>query len=126
MLVEYKLITCLPKAFPFITSFSFSSRSTFSCAHWFLPPVICLCLLRYLNILVSSTDQHPCLVYQQYLQKKSSLFQTFLTLAIAFIKCLNCYHMRNNARYNGNINSTSIISFLISTLVILFTILFMF
>ena len=35
------------------------------------------------------------------------------TSAITFIKCRNCYHMKNNTRYKGNINNTSVIIFLI-------------
>ena len=33
------------------------------------------------------------------------------TSAIIFIKCRNRYHMKNNIRYKGNINNTSVIIF---------------
>ena len=33
--------------------------------------------------------------------------------AIIFIKCRNPHHMKNNIRYKGNINNTSVIIFLI-------------
>ena len=35
----------------------------------------------------------------------------FLVLAIAFIKCLNRNHMRNNIKYKGNINNNIVIFF---------------
>ena len=48
--------------------------------------------------------------------KKSSSFNIFSTSAIIFIRCLNRHHMRNNIRYKGNSNNTSVIIFLIDTL----------
>ena len=47
--------------------------------------------------------------------KKSLWFNIFSTSAIIFIRCLNRHQMRNNIRYKGNINSTSVIIFLIDT-----------
>ena len=37
---------------------------------------------------------------------------------IIFIGCRNHHHMKNNIRYKGNINNTSVIIFLIDTLVL--------
>ena len=48
--------------------------------------------------------------------KKSLWFNIFSTSAIIFIRCLNRHQMRNDIRYKGNINSTSVIIFLIDTL----------
>ena len=48
--------------------------------------------------------------------KKSSSFNMFSTSTIAFIRCLNRHEMRNNIRYKGNINNTSVIIFLIGAL----------
>ena len=43
---------------------------------------------------------------------KSSLsFNMSPTAAIIFIKCRNRHHMKNNIRYKGNINNTSVIIF---------------
>ena len=39
-------------------------------------------------------------------------FNMFSTSAMIFIKCWNQYHMKNNTRYKGNINITSVIIFL--------------
>ena len=43
--------------------------------------------------------------------KKPRPFNTFSTSAIAFITCWNCHHMKNNTRYKGIINNTSVIIF---------------
>ena len=45
--------------------------------------------------------------------KYSSLLSMSPTSAIIFIKCRNRQHMKNNINYKGNINSTSVIIFLI-------------
>ena len=44
--------------------------------------------------------------------KKSSLFNIFSTLAIAFDTCRNRHHMKNNIRYSGNTNNTFVMIFL--------------
>ena len=41
--------------------------------------------------------------------KKSSSFNMFSTSPIIFIKCRNRDHMKNNIRYKGNTNNTSVI-----------------
>ena len=43
--------------------------------------------------------------------KKSSSFNMFSTSPIIFIKCRNRDHMKNNIRYKGNTNNTSVIIF---------------
>ena len=50
------------------------------------------------------------------ISKKSSSFNMFSSSAIAFITCLNRHQIRNNVRYKGNINNTSVIIFLIGAL----------
>ena len=57
--------------------------------------------------------------------KNSSSFNIFSTSGITFIKCRNCHQMKNNIRYNGNINNTSVIIFLNRHLRHFFTFLFM-
>ena len=126
--VEYKLMTCLPKAFPVFSPFSFSSGclysiyvllivsslalSSFSCVH-LLPNKYGLPLLmtrhkhsRFLCCSMSSFGVSKVSL------KKSPSFNMFSTSAIAFITCQNNHHMRNNIRYKGNISNTSVIIFL--------------
>ena len=43
--------------------------------------------------------------------KNSLSFNMSPTSAIIFIKCRNRHHMKNNIRYKGNINNTSVIIF---------------
>ena len=43
--------------------------------------------------------------------RNSLSFNMSPTSAIIFIKCRNRYHMKNNIRYKGNINNTSVIIF---------------
>ena len=45
--------------------------------------------------------------------RNSLLFNMSPTSAIIFIKCRNRHHMKNNIRYKGDINNTSVIIFLI-------------
>ena len=45
-------------------------------------------------------------------RRKSSSFNIFSTSVIAFIKCRNRHHMKNNMRYKGSIIKASIIMFL--------------
>ena len=47
--------------------------------------------------------------------KNSLSFNMSSASAITFIKCQNRYHMKNNIRYKGNINNTSLIFFLIAS-----------
>ena len=97
ILVEYRLITCLPRAFPVFSPFSLSSRclysvyvslrlSSFTLSTLSYPNVFyCqgpfLCLLHPLNILVFKVVQCPLLVYQQYLQKTHYRLLYFLNLS---------------------------------------------
>ena len=50
--------------------------------------------------------------------KKSSSFNIFSTSLIIFITCRNRNHMRNNIRYKGSVNNTSVIILLIASPVI--------
>ena len=136
MSVEYRLITCLPKVFPVFSHFSFSSHcllsayvlfivpslglSTFSCVYCFLPPrtlPLLTALFKNSRFLYWST---PSFSVSTVSAKNSSSFNMFSTSVIAFIKSLNCHHMKNNVRYKGNTNNTSVIILLISTLVIFY------
>ena len=119
-------MTCLPKAFPVFSPFSpFSvyvllivlslALSTYSCVH-LLPNKYALPLLmtlfKHSRFLCCSM---PSFSVSTVSRKNSSSFNIFSTSAIIFIRCLNRHQMRNNIRYKGNINSTSVIIFLIDT-----------
>ena len=131
MPVEYKLITCFLKAFPVFSSFSFSSccfysvyllfmasslsLSTLSCVH--LCPNKCA-LPMLMTLFKHSRFQccsMPSFGASTTSLKKSLSFNMFPTPAIVFIKYRNRHHMKNNIRYNGNINNTSVIIFLIQS-----------
>ena len=115
MPVEYKLITCLPKAFSVCSAFLFSSRylysayvlliilslplSTLSCVHLCPNLTVSMTLFnssRFLCCSIPSFGLSTCL-------RK--------TLTIFFIKCWNLHHMKNNITYRGNTNNTSVIIF---------------
>ena len=127
ILVEHKLIICLPKAFPVFSPFWFSSRClysayvllivlslalcAFSCAHarpnnYALP--LLMTLFKHSRFLCCSMASFGVSTVSP---KNSSSFNTFSTSAIAFITCRNRHHMWNNIRYKGNINNTSVIIF---------------
>ena len=120
-------MTCLPKAFPVFSLFSFSSRclysayvlliissfalSTLSCVH--ICPNKCaltlsMTLFKYYHFLCCSI---PSFGVSTTSPKKSSSFNMSPTSAIIFIKCRNRYHMKNNIRYKGSTSNTSVIIF---------------
>ena len=127
VLVEYRLMTCLPKAFPVFSPFSFSSRclysayvlliilsralSTLPCVHlcpnkWALP----------LSMTLFNSSLFLCCTMPSFGVSTTSLKNSFNmapTPAIIFIKCQSPHHMKNNIRYKGNANNTSVIIFLI-------------
>ena len=98
--LEYRLITCLPKAFPVFLPFSFSSRYLYSAYVLLMASlfyqllqvsIICshrldfLCLLHRLNILVSYATRHLLLVYQKYFQRTHHRPLCFLNLALSVL-----------------------------------------
>ena len=127
MSVEYKLITCLPKASPVFSLFSFSSRCLYSACVLFIVSSLALstfssihCFLPSSTLpLLSAPFKHsrflccpmPYFGVSTVSPKKSSSFNMFSTSLIAFIKRLNRHHIRNNVRYKCNINNTSVIIF---------------
>ena len=142
--LEYKLMTSLPKVFTVFSPFLFSScclykeyvllivsslaLSTFSCfrslANKYALPLL-MTLFKHSHFLRCSV---PSFGVSTISPKKSSSFNIFPTSVIAFIsiRCQNRHHMKNNIRYKGNINNTSVINYLIdifaiSALVILDT-----
>ena len=127
MLVKYKLIACLPKAFPVFSPFSFSScwiysvyfllivsslaLSTLSCVH-LLPNKYPLPLSRTLfNSSRFLCCSIPSFVVSKISPRRSSSFYMSPAWVIAFIKGLNCHQMKNNIGYKGNTNNTSVIIF---------------
>ena len=84
ILVEYRLITCLPEAFPVFSPFSLRSScflrfmNSFVTVHFCLPPSknplpLLIALFKHSRLLCCSTlsfaTQHPLLVFEQYLKK---------------------------------------------------------
>ena len=125
MPVEYKLMTCLPKTFPVFLPFSFSSRclysanvlliisslalSTLSCVH--------LCPNYPLSLILFNSSCFLCCSVPSFgasttSPKNSSSVNLSPTLVIIFITYRNRHQMKNNVRYKGNINNTSVIIFL--------------
>ena len=92
-------------------SVSSLALSTFACVY--LPPN------KYALLLPMALYKHSHFLYwpmpsfgvSTVSPKKSSSFNMFSTSVIAFIRCLNRHQMRNNARYKGNVNNTSVIIF---------------
>ena len=127
--VEYRLITCLPKAFPVFSRFSLSLRCFYSAyvllkisslALSTLPHVHLFsnkCALPLSMTLFSSSRFLCCSMLSFGVSttslKNSLLFNMSPKSAIIFIKCRNRYHMKNNIRYKGNFNNTSVIIVLI-------------
>ena len=122
---------CLPNAFAIFSPFSVISRClysayvlliisslalpTFSCVH--LPPNKCtlplpMTLFKHYRLLFCSV---PSFGVSTTSPKKSSSFNIFSTSVIAFITGQSLQHMKNNIRYNGNTNNTSVIIFLIGS-----------
>ena len=122
MPVEYKLMTCLPKAFPVFSPFFFSScclyspnvlfiasslaLSTLSCVH--LCPNLPLSIILFNSCLCCSV---PSFGVSTTSPKNSSSFNMSPTSAIIFIKGQNRQHMKNNIKYKGNTNNTAVIIF---------------
>ena len=116
MPVEYKLMTCLPKAFPVFSPFLFGSRCLYSAyvlsiiSSLTLSALLCV----HLHSLTLSTAffnsscylccSIPSLGVSTTYQKTMSP-----TSVIIFIKCRNRNHMKNNIRYKGNTSNTSVI-----------------
>ena len=121
--LEYRLMTCFPNAFAvFFTFFvqftllystyilliiSSLALSTLSCVHWCPNKCALPMLMTLFNSCRFYAAQCLSLVYQQHHQKTH-----YRLIAIIFIKCRNRHHMKNNIRYKGNINNTSVIIFL--------------
>ena len=122
--VEYKLMTCLPKTFSVFSPFTFSSRylysaylllivsslalPTFSLIHlspnkYVLP--LSMTLFKLSRFLCCSMPSYCVSIISP---KNSPLFNIFSTSAIVFTAWQSRHHMRNNVRYKGNINNTSI------------------
>ena len=127
MPVEYKLMTCLPKAFPVFSPFSFSSRCLYSAYVLLMISSLALSTLSCVNLcpnkcalpMLMMFFTHSCFLCRSILSfgvstmspKNSLSFNMSPTSAIIFIKCRNRHHMKNNIRYKGNINNTSVIIF---------------
>ena len=125
--LEYKSITCLPRALPFFSPFSFSSRYLYSA--YFLWVVSSLALSTFYSVhllankyalpLLVTLFKHSCFLccsvpsfgVSTVSPKKSSSFNIFSILAIAFIRYLNRHQMRNNVRYKDNTNNVSVTIF---------------
>ena len=125
ILVERRLMTCLPNAFTVFSPFSVISRYlysayvllvisslAFSCVH--LLPNKCasplsMTLFKHSRFLRCSI---PSYGVSKMSPKKSSSFNIFPASVIAFITCLNRHHMKSNITYRGNTNNTSVIIFL--------------
>ena len=125
--VEYKLMTCLPRAFHVFSLFSFISHSLYSAYVLLIVSSLALSTFSYVHLrpnkyalpLLITLFKHSRFICCSILSfgvstlspKKSSLFNIFSTSAIIFIRCLNRHQMRDNIRYKGNINNTSAIIF---------------
>ena len=129
MLVQYKLMACLPNTFAVFSPFLFSSRclytayilvmalslalSTLPCVH-LCPNKSALPLsMTFFNSSHFLYWSVPSFGVLTTSPKNSLSFHMSPTSGIIFIKCRNRYHMKNNIRYTGNINNTSVIIFLI-------------
>ena len=123
--VEYKLMTCLPKAFPVYSPFPFSLRCLYFAYVLFMTSSLALSSLTYVHLcpnlpLSMRTFKHsrflccsmPSFGVSTVSLKKSSSFSMSPTLVIAFIKGRNRYQMKDNIKYKDNTNNTSVIIFL--------------
>ena len=125
MPVEYKLITCLFKAFSVFSPLSFSSRCLYS-AYFLLivSSLACFVHLYYVHLcpnlplsmrLFNSSRFLGCSVPSfgvSTMFPRKSLSNISPTSAIALVKCRNRHQMKNYIRYKGNTNNTSAIIFL--------------
>ena len=123
--VEYRLMTCLPKAFPVFSPFSFSSSCFYSACVLLIISLLALSTLLCVHLcpslplsMIPFNSSHflccsiPSFGVSTTSPKNSSSFNISSTLAIIFIKHQNCQHMKNNIRYKDNIDNTSVIIFL--------------
>ena len=129
MPVEYKLMTCFPKAFPVFSPFSFSSRCLYSAYVLLMISSLALSTLSCVNLCPNKCALPMLMMFFKHsrflcrsilsfgvstMSPKNSLsFNMSPKSAIIFIKCRNRHHMKNSLRYKGNINNTSVIIFLI-------------
>ena len=128
MPVEYKLMTCLPKAFPVFSPFSFSSRCLYSAYVLLMISSLALSTLSCVNLCPNKCALPMLMMFFKHsrflcrsilsfgvstMSPKNSLsFNMSPTSAIIFIKCRNRCHMKNNIRCKGNTNNISVIIFL--------------
>ena len=129
--VEYRFMTCLPKAFTVFSPFSFTSRclysayilliisspalSTFSCVH--LCPSLPLSMILFNSSRFLSCSV-PSFGVSATSPKKPLSFYISPALPIIFIKRRNRNQMKDNIRYKGNTNNTSVITFFNGALVL--------
>ena len=113
--VDYRLTTCLPKAFPVFSPFSFSSRCLYSAYVLFITsslalstlPCVHLCPNKcalFLSMTLFNSSRFLCYSMPSFgvsimSPKNSLLFDMSPTSAIIFIKCRYRHHMKNNIRY---------------------------
>ena len=88
----YDLVACL--VYPFMCQFMPLSTAFFNSCHF-----LCFSI--------------PSFGVSTMSPKKSSSFNMCPISAIIFSKCRDLYHMKNNMRYRGNTNNTSVIIFFI-------------
>ena len=118
-------MTCLPKALPISSPFSFSSRCLYSAYVLFMTSSLALSILSCghlcpnlpLSVILFKHCRFLCYSIPSFgvsatSPKNSSSFNMSPASAIAFIKCRNRHHMKSNIRYKGNIDNTSVIIFL--------------
>ena len=129
--LEYNLMTCLPKAFAVFSPFSVISRCLYSAYVLLIISSLALSTFSYVHLcpnkcalpLSMTLFKHsrflcclmPSFGVSAISSKKPSSFNKFSTLAIDFITGRNIHQMKNNIRYNGNTNNTSVIVFLIGS-----------
>ena len=132
MLVEYKLMACLPNTFAVFSPFLFSSRCLYTVYILVMALSLALSTLPCVHLCPNKSSlplSMTCFDSSHFLcwsmpsfgvlttsPKNSLSFNMSPTSGIIFIKCRNRYHMKNNIRYTGNINNTSVIIFLIRRL----------
>ena len=122
---DFKPSPCLPKAFPVFSPFSFSSRCLYSVYVLLIISSLALSTLLYVHLgpslplpmILFNSSRFLCYSVASFgvstiSPKKSSSFNISSTLAIIFIIYRNHHQMKNNIRYKGNTNSTSVIIFL--------------
>ena len=121
--VEYRLMTCLPKAFLVFSPLSFSSSCFYSACVLLiisllaLSTLLCvhLCPSLPLSMIPFNSSHFLCCSIPSFgvstTSPKNSSFNISSASAIIFIKCRNRHQMKNNIRYKGNTNNNSVIIF---------------